>query len=79
MSAERNPERERLMNWAKELASPDWCLSVPPQAKQVITQLTSALEAVESEAKRLDALADGDKYYAKRFRSVVASALGIAP
>ena len=37
-------ERQRLINWAKELASPDWCLSVPVPAKQAITQLLAALE-----------------------------------
>lgn len=37
-------ERERLIRWAKQLADPNWCLSVPKEAKDVITQLVKELE-----------------------------------
>lgn len=37
-------ERARLIAWAKELAHPDWCLSVPDVAKTAIKQLVAAIE-----------------------------------
>ena len=40
-----NTERERLINWAKHLADPNWCLYVPKEAKDVMTQLVTELEA----------------------------------
>jgi hypothetical protein len=41
-------ERQRLINWARGLADPDWCLSVPKPAKQAMTQLLATLEAVSA-------------------------------
>ena len=38
-------EREDLLKFAKDLADPDWCLSVPVQAKNVIAQLVAIIEA----------------------------------
>lgn len=37
-------ERERLIVWAKQLADPNWCLSVPKEAKDTITALLKELE-----------------------------------
>ena len=39
-----NAERERLIKWAKQLADPNWCLSVPKEAKETITALVEELE-----------------------------------
>ena len=52
-----NNERDRLINWAKQLADPNWCLSVPKEAKDVIAQLVNALEPRQvTTVEELDAL-----------------------
>jgi len=37
-------EREDLLRFAKDLADPDWCLSVPVTAKTVIAKLVAIIE-----------------------------------
>lgn len=41
-----------------------------------LARLLAAIEAVESTAKYLDKLADGDRHYANLFRQAVAAGLG---
>ncbi len=57
-----NAERERLINWAKQIADPNWCLSVPKEAKDVITQLVKALEVKDTEVAYYKARAAYFKY-----------------
>jgi hypothetical protein len=45
-------------------------------AREDVPKLLDALAAVESTAKYLDTLADGDKHYAKLFRDAVERGLG---
>lgn len=45
-------------------------------AREDVPRLLDALAAVETTAKYLDTLADGDKHYAKLFRDAVARGLG---
>ena len=55
-------DEARLLNWARELADPDWCLSVPKPAKDAIRQLVAVIEAKPrtiTTAEELDALTDG--------------------
>jgi len=56
-------EREDLVRWAKELADPNWCLSVPKEAKDVITKLIAAIEEAKprevATVEELDGLGDG--------------------
>lgn len=40
-------DKADVIAWAKELASPDWCLSVPNVAKTALTQLVGMIEAAE--------------------------------
>lgn len=60
-------ERERLIKWAKQLADPNWCLSVPKEAKDTITALLKELESrtvttVEELAKLPDTAVIRDKF-----------------
>jgi hypothetical protein len=43
----------RRIEFARSLADPDWCLSVPNQAKDVIRDFLAAVEAVLAEHKRI--------------------------
>lgn len=61
-------ERERLIKWAKQLADPNWCLSVPKEAKDTITALLKEMEPrTVTTVEELDALPVG---------SAVRSAMG---
>ena len=71
----RSEEVKRTLTFARDLADPDWSLSVPRPAKVVIANLSAAVEAVLSQCDYLDTLADGDKHYAARFRKLVENAL----
>ncbi|KQQ98007.1 hypothetical protein ASF74_14835 [Arthrobacter sp. Leaf145] len=62
------PIRERL--GAKICTAHSECLRADA------ARLLAAIEAVESTAKYLDKLADGDRHYANLFRQAVAAALG---
>lgn len=37
-------ERERLLTWAASMADPNWCLSVPKEAKEVIGKLVDLIQ-----------------------------------
>jgi hypothetical protein len=36
-------EREQLLSWATQMADPNWCLSVPNEAKDVIGRLVDTV------------------------------------
>lgn len=44
MSDKERDELDGLLSWAKELADPDWCLSVPAVAKTALIQLVTVIE-----------------------------------
>jgi hypothetical protein len=65
MNDKERPYLDGLLSWAKELADPDWCLSVPAVAKTALIQLVTVIENAKprtiTTVEELDALPMGSK------------------
>lgn len=59
MTEKKPDDLERVITFAKDLASPDWCLSVPVAAKTVITNLIAAVE--DSKPRTIETVEELDK------------------